>query len=98
MQAAVNKILDKTKAVAEGEADEMLLVWVIYHLQIIGEAAYKISDEFKKAHPDVAWSKMIGMRHILIHGYFQTDTGLIWNTVEQSLPPLKVQLEELLRS
>jgi uncharacterized protein with HEPN domain len=45
--------------------DELISVWVIHHLQIIGEAASKLSEAFRESHPDVAWGGMIGMRHVL---------------------------------
>ncbi len=70
----------------------MLQVWVIHHLQIIGEAAFKTSEEFKKQNCQIAWSKIIGTRHILVHGFFQTDTKLLWRTVKEDLPVLKEQL------
>lgn len=96
MLEAIDKILQKTRGIAEGQADEMLQVWVIHHLQIIGEAAFKVSEEFKKTHHQIAWSKIIGTRHILVHGYFQTDTRLLWQTVEEDLPVLKEQLIDIL--
>jgi uncharacterized protein with HEPN domain len=97
MFEAIDKILQKTRGVTEGQADEMLQVWVIHHLQIIGEAASKVTEEFKKAHNQIAWSKIIGTRHILVHGYFQTDTTLLWQTVEEDLPVLKEQLVDILK-
>jgi uncharacterized protein with HEPN domain len=96
MLEAIQKIEQKCIGMREGQADEMLHVWIIYHLQIIGEAAYKISDEFKKQQPGIAWSKIIGTRHILVHGYFQTDVNLLWQTIQEDLPLLKEQLVNIL--
>jgi uncharacterized protein with HEPN domain len=96
MLEAIRKIEENSKGVSEGHADEMLQVWVINHLQIIGEAAFKVSEAFKKEHPQVAWSKIIGTRHILVHGYFQTDSRLLWLTVVEDLPVLKEQLAVIL--
>jgi uncharacterized protein with HEPN domain len=76
--------------------DELIEVWVIHHLQIIGEAASRISKEFKEQHTDVAWGSMVGMRHVLVHGYFETDTEIVWNVVEKDLPDLKKRLEVIL--
>ena len=47
--------------------DELIEVWLIHHLQIIGEAAFRLSKEFKDKHANVAWGGMIGMRHVLVH-------------------------------
>ena len=76
--------------------DELIEVWVIHHLQIIGEAASKLSSEFRDLYPEVAWGKMIGMRHVLVHGYFETDSEIVWEVVERDLPILKEQLVKIL--
>lgn len=55
------------------ERDELVQIWVIYHLQIIGEAASKISDDVRGEYSGVPWRKMIGMRNLLVHGYFGVD-------------------------
>ncbi|MDO8873635.1 MAG: DUF86 domain-containing protein, partial [Methanoregula sp.] len=57
--------------------DEMAQVWVIHHLQILGEAVRGISPEFRMAHPDIPWSEIIGMRNILIHHYFGIDRDAV---------------------
>lgn len=67
--------------------DEMAQVWVIYHLQIIGEAVRGLSSEFRTATPDI-----IGMRNILIHHYSGIDRDAVWNVIEDNLPALKRQL------
>ena len=53
--------------------ENLVEVWMIHHLQIIGEAAARVSNELREKHPEVAWGGMIGMRHVLVHGYFETD-------------------------
>ncbi len=75
---------------------DLYQVWVAHHLQIIGEAASKLSEEFRKQHPEVAWGGMIGMRHVLVHGYFETDLDAVWNAVENDLPLLKRQIQAIL--
>ena len=72
--------------------DEMAQVWVIHHLQIIGEAVRGISLEFRTANPGIPWSNIIGMRNILVHHYFGIDRDAVWNVVEDDLPRLKMQL------
>jgi uncharacterized protein with HEPN domain len=61
---------------------------VIRCIEIIGEAASRLSKEFRKAHPDVPWQYMIGMRNRIIHGYFDIDPDLVWKTASQELPAL----------
>jgi len=76
--------------------EELLDVWVIHHLQIIGEAASKLSVEFRQAHPEVSWGGMIGMRQVLVHGYFETNSTIVWKVVQNDLPILKEQLTAML--
>lgn len=58
-------------------------------LEIIGEAANKLDDEFKEKHPHVPWYKIVGMRNLLIHEYFHVDLDQVWNTIQKSIPDLK---------
>lgn len=72
--------------------DEMIQVWVIHHLLIIGEAVRSISPDFRLAHSDIPWSDIIGMRNILVHHYFGIDKEAIWNVVKHDLPIIKERL------
>ena len=76
----------------------MLHVWVLHHLQIVGEAARSLSEQFRQAHPDPVWSKAAGMRHILVHHYFEIDAHQIWNVVERDLSPLRERVASILTS
>jgi len=77
------------------DADELVQTWVIRHLQIIGEAARKLPSEIKEKYPEVPWSKIIGMRHILTHQYFDIDEEVVWAVVEKDLIELKNQIQEI---
>ncbi|MBE0698570.1 MAG: DUF86 domain-containing protein [Anaerolineaceae bacterium] len=74
------------------DADELFQVWVVRHLQIIGEAASRVSTETQTRFLDIPWAKMTGMRHILVHGYFDIDLDIVWSVIENDLPPLKEQI------
>ena len=65
-------------------------------LMVLGEAANAVSRDTQLAHPQVAWSAIIGMRHRLIHVYFDTDYDVVWSTAQEDLPDLIPQLEQLL--
>ncbi len=96
---AIDKIEGRTSTNIDDFADdEMQQVWVIHHLQIIGEAASKLSEDLRAKHPEVPWDKMIGMRHVLVHGYFQVDLDVVWAVLEKDLGPLKNQVEIILAS
>lgn len=68
-------------------------------LEIIGEAAYMITPEFKETHHELNWRKIQGMRHHLVHGYYQISPEVLWGTIENDIPTiipiLKQYLEEL---
>ena len=67
------------------DTDPMLCLSLVRLLEIIGEAARGISGPFRAAHPEVAWNKMAGMRDRLIHGYFDVNLDIVWETVTQDL-------------
>ncbi len=50
-------------------------------LEIIGEAAYKLTNEFKEDNPDLPWRKMVGMRHVLVHGYNNVSPEVLWEVI-----------------
>ena len=68
---------------------------VVKALEIIGEAAGRISEEARKAHPEIPWGEIIGMRNRLVHGYFEVDWEKVWDTVRHDLPPLIAMIEPL---
>ena len=70
---------------------------VIRSIEVIGEAASKISGELRKEHHDVPWNKITGMRNRLIHVYFDIDYDVIWQTVQGDLPSLINQIQAILK-
>ena len=83
------------KNFADFRDDYLLQVGIWKLFEIIGEAAGKLSSEFKRAHPELPWRAMTGMRHNLVHEYFRIDLGQVWTAVQQDIPPLIEQLEPL---
>jgi uncharacterized protein with HEPN domain len=80
------------------DEDELLQVWAVHHLQVIGEAARALPDSLRSENPQVPWSAIIGMRHILVHDYFGIDLDEVWTAVDRDLPLLREQIEAILRS
>ena len=76
--------------------DETLRRAFVRSLEIIGEAAKKVPEEFRALHPKVEWRGMSRMRDRLIHGYFGVDYDLVWNVVETKVPALARDVREIL--
>lgn len=62
---------------------------VTRNLEIIGEAANRLSAQFKAAHSGIEWGKMVGLRHRIVHEYFGVDIDIIWRIVKQDVPSLR---------
>ena len=80
----------------EFEREELIQVWVVHHLQIIGEAAARLGRDFHAAHPGVPRPKIVAMRNVLVHEYFGVDLNELWNVVHRDLKPIRGQVEQLL--
>jgi uncharacterized protein with HEPN domain len=79
------------------DSDRLLVLGLIKAVEIIGEAASKMSKEYQSAHPQIPWSAIIAMRNILIHNYFGVDLDEVWNTLQNDLPPLIRDLKKLVQ-
>lgn len=66
-------------------------------VEILGEAANRVSEEAQRKYADIPWAQLVGMRNRLIHGYDVIDYDLLWDTVTADLPPLIAALERILR-
>lgn len=69
---------------------------VIRALEVIGEAARHLPESMREQYPGIPWSNMIAMRNVLIHEYFGIDLRVVWKTVHQDLPPLRVTVAKML--
>lgn len=75
--------------------DKKTINAVIRSLEVLGEATKHIPAPFRKKHPDIPWSKMAGLRDVLIHDYMGVDLMTVWKVVKERLPGVKVQVERL---
>ena len=81
------------KTRADLDTDEMLRFARVQAVQIVGEAATRVSGQTRAAMPLVPWADIVGMRNRLVHAYFDVDPDILWSTVRRALPPLLTQLE-----
>jgi uncharacterized protein with HEPN domain len=77
--------------------DERTQVWIIHHLQVIGEASNHLSDELTEKNSDIPWADIVGLRNILVHQYFGIDLTQVWETAELDMPVLKAKVREILQ-
>jgi len=80
------------------EYNELVQAWVVHYVQIIGEAARSITQDFRLRHPEVPWGSMIATRNIIVHHYFDVDVPTVRSVVERDLPDLKRKVEVMLQS
>jgi uncharacterized protein with HEPN domain len=78
------------------DRDRMLLRALVNCVQEIGEAAAQVGEAGRARAPALPWSKMAGMRHILVHAYYRIDVDTVWRVVQEHLPVLVQQLEQVL--
>jgi uncharacterized protein with HEPN domain len=93
-ETAARFIAGRTRAELDG--DVMLLFALVRAVEIVGEAAAKVTPATRAALPGVTWPLIVGMRNRLVHAYFDTDRGILWTTVTQALPALLPALAAVL--
>ena len=80
------------------DKDRIRTLAIIKSIEIIGEAASNVNDEFKNKNPDIPWNDIVNMRHRLIHAYFDVNLDIVWQTIKKDLPELIESLEKILPS
>ena len=75
--------------------NDMLRDAVVRNLEIIGEAASRLSESFRDGHKELEWRKIIGMRNRIIHAYDIVDYAIVWDVVKADLPQLEAKLRKL---
>ena len=93
----INHINAYTKAVSKGTflKTDQIQDAVFRRIEIIGEAAGKLPQEFRDANPKIPWKEIIGTRNVLIHDYVEVDKELVWGIVEKHIPDLEKEIKKL---
>ncbi|MCH5319306.1 MAG: DUF86 domain-containing protein [Paramuribaculum sp.] len=96
IQASIRNVMNFMAGRTEEDltTDAMLFFAVVKNIEIIGEAAYKLTDQFKDNHPLTPWRPIIKMRHILTHGYYQVSADEIYSVYKKDLNDLSIQIEQ----
>ena len=95
---AINRILDFSagKSKEELEEDNLKFYGIVKNIEIIGEAAHKLTKAFRIMHPETDWKVISKMRNILVHEYYQIDSEQIWNVIQEDLDLLYQQITKQL--
>lgn len=93
---AVDFARNKTKE--DFDNDRMLILSIVKSIEIIGEAASRVTKEGRDTQPEIPWMDIVAMRNRLIHVYFDIDVNRVWDTITDDLPPLITVLEKILNS
>ena len=98
MSDRVRQVLAKVhgKSRPDFDADDNLRLAVAHLVQDVGEAANRLSLEFRRSHPDVPWPQVIGMRHRIVHDYLDIDFDIVWDVATVDFPALAGALAHLL--
>lgn len=87
----------ENKSLEDLQIDQILFYAVVKNIEIIGEASYKLTSKFKSTHPEIPWREIEGMRHILVHEYYQIKPEEVYLVFKQDLPLIISQLERLVK-
>ncbi len=92
-QAVVHKTAIVTKD--QFDADENLRLAITHLIQTIGEAARRVSTDFRQRHADIPWNQIVGMRHRVVHDYMHVDYDLVWDVATTESPRLLERLKKI---
>jgi uncharacterized protein with HEPN domain len=95
---ATETIMARTDGLEEAAffADDVLVDSILFNLVAIGEACNHLPCELRAQHPDVEWAVIVAMRDRIVHGYWEVNPTIIWETIQQNIPQLRDQIRALL--
>ena len=83
----------KRRSRADLDTDTMLMFALVRAIEVVGEAASKVSDATRAKMPGVPWREIVSMRNRVVHAYFDIDRDILWTTATEALPPLLAYLK-----
>ena len=96
--SAIDALIEGRKrySIEDAELDTIIFYGFVKQVEIIGEATYKLTKEFRETHPEVEWDVIEKMRHVLVHGYFAITPHKVWRVIDNDLPILRPQIERFI--
>lgn len=93
--AAIERIerFSANKSFESLSKDELTYFALVKCVEIIGEASYMLTNEFRESHPQTEWRDIVAMRHVLVHGYYQVSVKQVWKVINEDIPSLKAQIQ-----
>jgi uncharacterized protein with HEPN domain len=92
-RSIARKVAGKSRA--DYDADENLRLALVHLIQTLGEAARRVSPAFQQSHPEIPWSRIIGIRHKVVHDYLHVDFDIVWGVATANVPELIGPLEKI---
>jgi len=89
-------LLSKGRSLDDLQTDRMLNLSLVRLLEIVGEAASRVSEETRSLFPEIPWSQIVSLRNRLIHGYDDVDFNILWNIINNEIPPLVEDLKRII--
>lgn len=80
----------------QAQSDPVVYFGLVKHVEIIGEAVYKLTHQYRTSHDEVNWDDIERMRHVLVHGYYKIRPQQLWETIAVDIPQLKPVIERLI--
>ena len=100
MRDACTRIMQNCGSLSRDQlfANELARDAALWNLLVLGEAAKRVPEHIRLEHPAIEWRKISGFRDVLAHGYFGLDEVIIWDVIENKIPPLREAVEQALTS
>ena len=96
---AINVLIDYVEhhTLEEAQSNPVVYFGLVKHVEIIGEAVYKLTLQYRTSHNEVNWDDIERMRHVLVHGYYKIRPRQLWETIAVDIPQLKPIIEQLIK-
>lgn len=91
----IEKYCKNINSFEEFSENDLIIDAVLRNLEVIGEAAGNIPQDIREKYSEIPWKRIVGLRNVIIHGYFTVDLGIVWTIITKQLPGLRKTLEKM---